>query len=58
MVGELVDQFLWGEDPSSSLKLPTLGTRLELRGPVDSTLGDLLLAACVDLALGPRAFLA
>lgn len=44
-------------DKSAPLKVPTLGARLDLERPVGNTLGDLLLSACVTIALGPQAFI-
>jgi len=46
---------LW--DKPASLKVPTLGTRLQLAHPVDGALGDLLLSTCITIALGPQAFI-
>lgn len=53
---EAMDVALWLDRAGGLLKVPTLGARLELEHPVDAALGDILLGACVDLALGPRAF--
>jgi hypothetical protein len=55
---ELWDAAVWWDRAGKALKLPTLGTRLTLNRPVDGPLGDLLLAACVNLCLGPGAFVA
>ena len=46
---------LWWDRAGGPLKVQTLGVRVELDNPVDAALGDLLIGACVDLALGPRA---
>jgi hypothetical protein len=53
---EIEEVVLWWDRAGGPLKVQTLGVRLELDNPVDAPLGDLLLGACVDLALGPRAF--
>jgi hypothetical protein len=55
---DVVDTWIHWDRAGQSLKVPTLGTRLELTQPVDAVLGDLLMGACVDLAIGPRGFLA
>jgi hypothetical protein len=40
-----------------SQKLPSAGSLLALNAPLDSTLGDLLAAACVDVAVFPKGYI-
>ncbi len=56
LVDELVETAVfWGK--AAPLKVPPLGARLDLHRAVASTLGNLLLSACVTIALGPQAFI-
>ncbi len=42
----------------ATLKAPSAGAMLELRGPVTAQLGDLLASACVDFSVLPRGYVA
>jgi hypothetical protein len=54
--GEIADMIVWWDRAGQSLKVPSLGAHLALERPVDETVGDLLLAACVDVSLGSHSF--
>jgi hypothetical protein len=56
LVAELVQTAVYW-DKAAPLKVPTLGARLDLLRPVESTLGDLLLSTCMTIAIGPQAFI-
>jgi hypothetical protein len=56
ITGEIVDAAIWWGRAGKALKMPTLSTRLMLKAPVDGLVGDLLLAECVNLCLGPGGF--
>ena len=55
---ELLEDALWWGRAGQPLKLPVLGATLQLEREVDADLGDLLLAACVDLCIGLRPYVA
>jgi hypothetical protein len=57
MVDELSDQILFGTN-LTSLKFPTVGSVLQLAAPVPDALGDILVAACVDICVLPRGYIA
>lgn len=56
LVDELVEATIFW-DKTAPLKVPTLGARLDLHQRAGPALGDLLLSACVTIALGPQAFI-
>jgi hypothetical protein len=56
LLNEIDEQYLWRDRAGQPLKAPTFGTQLALRHPVDGPLGDLLLATCVDVALGAHGY--
>ncbi|MEP7019941.1 MAG: hypothetical protein ABI808_04770 [Pseudonocardiales bacterium] len=52
------DTYLWWDHAGQSLPIPVLGTRLSLQHPVSGIDRDVLLGACVDLAIGLRPYIA
>ncbi|MFC9996903.1 hypothetical protein [Nocardia sp. NPDC127526] len=48
--------FLWWDRTGPPLRVPILGTRLVIGHALDKTERDVLLAACVDIALGLRPY--
>jgi hypothetical protein len=57
LVDDIIDTTIWW-GKAAPLKLPVLGASLQLDTEVDADLGDMLLAACVDLCIGLRAYVA
>ncbi len=61
-VGKLLqaayDEYVLWDQTGRALKVPLQGTRLALRHPVDDLARDVLLGACVDLAIGLRPYVA
>jgi hypothetical protein len=59
-LASLIDEALmfdyWLDHAGESLPLPILGTRLQLTGQLSDTLRQVLLAACVDIAIGLRPY--
>jgi hypothetical protein len=49
-------EYFWWDRAGRALPVPVLGTRLTLTRPVDGVLRDVLLCACVDLAIGLRPY--
>lgn len=56
VANELYNTYLWWDHAGQALPVPLLGTRLMMRAPVDSVARDVLLGACVDIALGLRPY--
>jgi hypothetical protein len=54
---DVYDEIYFG-DVITSLRFPTVGSVLELARPVPELLGDLLVAACVDICVLPRGYVA
>ncbi len=50
------DTFLWWDRTGTALRVPILGTRLVTAHVLDRVERDVLLAACVDIALGLRPY--
>ena len=53
---DLLDTYIWWDKAHLELKVPFLGTRLELTRVLSETERDVLLAACVDIAIGLRPY--
>jgi hypothetical protein len=53
----LDDVYVWWDRAGQPLATPLLGTRLALLRPVDDIERDVLLGACVDIALGLRPYI-
>jgi hypothetical protein len=51
-------EYVWWGHAGRSLPIPVLGTRLALHQPVQGIPRDVLLGACVDLAIGLRPYVA
>jgi hypothetical protein len=49
--------FYWWDHAGQALKIPILGTRLALTQRVEPIVRDVLLAACVDIAIGLRPYI-
>jgi hypothetical protein len=54
----IVDTIIWWDRAGAPLKVPFLGTRLEVTRPLSELERDTLFAACVDLAIGLRPYVA
>jgi hypothetical protein len=54
----LTDGFYWWDHAGAALKIPILGTRLVLTDGIEPAVRDVLLAACVDIAIGLRPYIA
>jgi hypothetical protein len=52
------DEYIWWDHAGRALPIPILGTRLTLTRPVMGVERDLLLCACVDMAIGLRPYAA
>jgi hypothetical protein len=52
------DTYIWWDHAGRALPIPILGTRLTLTHPVSGVERDVLLGACVDLAVGLRPYIA
>jgi hypothetical protein len=46
------DEYIWWDQAGRPLPVPIVGTRFD--GPVTDVRREVLLGACVDIALGPR----
>jgi len=57
LVDDIIDTTIWW-GKAAPLQLPVLGASLQLDAEVDADLGDMLVAACVDLCIGLRAYVA
>jgi hypothetical protein len=55
---ELWNEYLWWDQAGRTLPVPILGTRLMLNRPVERVERDVLLAVCVDTAIGLRPYIA
>jgi len=53
---ELVDDVIWWGRAGQPLRLPLLGTSLQLQRPLTPVEREIVLAACVDLAIGLRPY--
>lgn len=53
---DLYNTYIWWDHAGGPLPVPLLGTRLMLRTPVEGAARDVLLGACVDIALGLRPY--
>ncbi|HXA33004.1 MAG TPA: hypothetical protein VNV87_12150 [Acidimicrobiales bacterium] len=51
-------EYFWFENAGRPLPVPILGTRLSLLRPITGIERDVLLGACVDLAIGLRPYIA
>jgi hypothetical protein len=51
------DLYLWWDPTDQTLKIPILGVRLHLVRPVTVLERDVLLGACVDMAIGLRPYI-
>ncbi len=49
-------EYLWWDQAGQPLPVPILGTRLSLHRPVTDAERDVLLGACVDIAIGLRPY--
>ncbi|WP_375501320.1 hypothetical protein [uncultured Jatrophihabitans sp.] len=54
---ELTGTFYWWDHAGAALKIPILGTRLMLTERVEPVVSEVLLAACVDIAIGLRPYI-
>ncbi|MEG8181638.1 hypothetical protein [Nocardia terpenica] len=52
------DTTLWWDRTGPPLPVPILGTRLVMNRPIDRVERDILLAACVDMAIGLQPYVA
>jgi hypothetical protein len=52
------DTYIWWDRAGQPMKVPLLGTRLLLVRPVSDLELDILLGACVDMAIGLRPYIA
>lgn len=51
------DEYIWWDHAGAPLPVPILGTRLMLTRPVSDLQRDVLLGACVDIAIGLRPYI-
>ena len=56
--GSLYDEIVFWDVNVTSLKAPSGGVRLDLERPVQGALGDALVAACIDMGVLPRGYVA
>lgn len=56
VVNGLENLYVWWDHAGAPLKVPSLGAHLTLEAPVAAALGELLLAACVDVTVGCHSF--
>jgi hypothetical protein len=56
-VDDLSTELYWWNHAGEPLKTPLLGTRLAMMRQVDDVERDVLLGACVDIALGLRPYI-
>jgi hypothetical protein len=56
LADDIYDTLIGWEQTGTSLKAPSLGAHLVLHQHVDETLGDLLLATCVDVTIGCHSY--
>ncbi|MRH89732.1 hypothetical protein GFY24_20170 [Nocardia sp. SYP-A9097] len=56
IANDLYETYIWWDRAGQPLATPILGTRLLLRRAPDATERDVLLGACVDIALGLRPY--
>jgi hypothetical protein len=58
LMDSIADTIIWWDRAGAPLKVPFLGTRLEVTRPLSDLERDTLLAACVDMAIGLRPYVA
>lgn len=58
LADSLGDTYLWWDRTGQSQPVPILGTRVVAEHPLDRIERDVLLAACADMALGLRPYIA
>ena len=56
LLDDLTDMAVWWDRAGEPLKVPSLGAHLTLARPVPADLGDLLVAACIDISIGSHSF--
>jgi hypothetical protein len=56
LASDLTNEVIWWGQAGQPLKVPILGTRLELTRPLTDTERDTVLGACVDMAIGLRPY--
>ncbi len=57
VVDEAWDEYVWWGQAGPPLPVPILGARLHLDRPIDGVERDVLIGACVDIAIGLRPYI-